>query len=503
MSPRRTTPSRWSRHRATPPRRAGRAAGRARPLALAAALVAVLAAFFVFRPAPTPGPALRDFESYYAAGVTWYYRGDPYGREVWRTERTIPGVVAARDELLPFVGPPFGLPLWSALGALPWPVATVVWDAILALALGAIAFAPLRLAGGPLDAQSALAVLAVVAGFGPLTSGIALGQVAVVSCAAIAIFPLLLIPRYGLAAAAAVLAAALQPNLAIVLAARLGERRAWIACAFAATVAAGGSLIAVGGFAGFARYLATLRAHAAAERFLAIQTTPGAVARALGASAHVAGLVAAGLAFATLAGIALQCASRRYGPNERIALACAAAPLALPFAHEHDFAIVFFPAILTLRRARGRAWLVAALALLDAGVDWLGLAQRPEGVTESVLLTFAAACGVAALAPDRLRPYHFVPVLVAVAACGVGILAGAHRLPTWPDALGNDFHVPFAASAPEVWHLEQLRSGIGALDPVWGTLRLLSLAACALIWATASVVLARDLRIRRSERLAV
>jgi hypothetical protein len=449
----------------------------------------------VFRPAPTGGPALRDFESYYAAGVTWYYRGDPYGREVWRTERTIPGVGAARDELLPFVGPPFGLPLWSALGALPWPAATLVWDAVLALAIAAIAFAPLRLAGGPLDAPDGLAVLALVAGFGPLTSGIALGQVAIVSCAAIAVFPLLLVPRAGLAAAASVLAAALQPNLAIVLAARLSERRAWIAFAFAASVAAGGSLIAVGGFAGFARYLETLRAHAAAERFLAIQTTTGAVARALGASAHVAGLVAAGLAVATVAGVALQCASRRYGPNERLALACAAAPLALPFAHEHDFAIVFLPAVLTLRRARGRVWVVAAIASLGAGVDWLGLAQRPDGVTETALLTAAAACGAAALARDRLRPYHFVPVLVAVAAFGVGMLAGEHRLPTWPDALGNDFHVPLGASAPEVWHLEQLRSGIGALDPFWGALRLFSLGACALIWATASVVLARDVRV--------
>lgn len=463
----------------------------------------MLAAFFVFRPAPTQGPALRDFESYYAAGVTWYYRGDPYGREVWRTERTIPGVVAARDELLPFVGPPFGLPLWSALGALPWPAAILVWEAVLVLALAAIAFAPLRLAGGPLNLLDVPAVLAIVAGFGPLTSGIALGQVAVVSCAAITVFPLLLLQRYGLAAAATVLAAALQPNLAIVLAARLGERRAWIALAFAATVAAGGSLIAVGGFAGLTRYLATLRAHAAAERFLAIQTTTGAVARALGASAHVAGLTAAGLAFITVAAVVLQCASRRYGPNERLALACAAAPLALPFAHEHDFAIVFLPAVLTLRRARGRAWVVAAIALLGAGVDWLGLAQRPDGATESALLTFAAACGAAALARERLRPYHFLPVLVALAALGVGILAGQHRLPTWPDGLGSDFHVPLAASAPELWHLEQLRSGIGALDPFWGTLRLLSLGASALIWATASVVLARDVRVSQRKRLTI
>ncbi len=76
-------------------------------------------------------------------------------------------------------------------------------------------------------------------------------------------------------------------------------------------------------------------------------------------------------------------------------------------------------------------------------------------------------------------------------------------MPTWPDALINDFHVPFSATAAEVWHLEQVRSGIGALDWVWGTLRLFSLAACALVWATASAALARDLRVSDRQELAM
>jgi hypothetical protein len=43
--------------------------------------------------------------------------------------------------------------------------------------------------------------------------------------------------------------------------------------------------------------------------------------------------------------------------------------------------------------------------------------------------------------------------------------------------------------APEVWHLEQLRSGIGALVPAWGALRAISLASCAALWGVASVAL--------------
>jgi hypothetical protein len=450
---------------------------------------ALALAFFVVRPAPTPGPALRDFESYYAAGATWYYHGDPYGRQVWRTERTIPGVVATRDELLPFVGPPFGLPLWSAFANLPWQAATAVWDLVLAVCVAVLAFGTLRLARGHVDALDAAASLAFVAGFGPLTSGIALGQVAVVSSAAIVLVPFLLGPRMVLAATAAALAAALQPNLAIVLAARIAHRRSTIAFAFAATIAVGGSIVALGGIGGLANYANVLRAHAAAERFIAIQTSPAAVARALGASAHVAGAIGIALALATVGIIAFQCLRGRYAPDTRLALACAAAPLAFPFAHEHDFTIAFFPALLVARRARGLLWIAAAFAALGIAVDWLGLAQRPTGVLESAALIAAAALALATLARGPLRPYHFTPLLVAAAVLAVGAIVARTPLPTWPDGLGPDFHVPFDMPAPEVWHLEQLRSGIGALVPAWGALRAISLASCAALWGVASVAL--------------
>ncbi len=456
---------------------------------LGLALFALAIAFFVVRPASTPGPALRDFESYYAAGITWQYHGDPYGRQVWRTERTLPGVVATRDELLPFVGPPFGLPLWAAFGNLPWQAATAVWDVVLAACVAVLAFGTLRLARGRIDALDAAASLAFVAGFGPLTSGIALGQVAVVSSAAIVLVPFLLGPRMVLAATAAALVAALQPNLAIVLAARIANRRSTIAFAFAATIAIGGSVVALGGLGGLANYANVLRAHAAAERFIAIQTSPAAVARALGASAHLAGAIGIALAFATIVISAFQCVRGRYTPDARLALACAAGPLVFPFAHEHDFTIAFFPALLVARRARGALWVAAAFAALGIAVDWLGLAQRPTGILESAALTAAAALALAALARDPLRPYHAAPLLAALAVLAVGAVAARTPLPTWPDALGLAFHVPFDMPAPEVWHLEQLRSGIGALVPAWGALRAISLVSCAALWAIASVVL--------------
>ncbi|MFZ1124817.1 MAG: glycosyltransferase 87 family protein, partial [Candidatus Baltobacteraceae bacterium] len=375
---------------------------------LLAALGILALAFFAVAPKATGGPPLRDFESYYAGGATARLDGDPYGREVWRVEKDVPGVVASRDELLPFVGPPFGLPLWSLLAGLAWPNAVVVWDAVMALSLATLAFGALALAGGPITLEDAVAVPILVAGFGPLTSGVALGQSAVLSCAAIVAALLFLRHRALLGAAAAALVAALQPNLALVLGARLGDRRSAIALGGAAALVAAGSALELGR-GGLGRYLATLAQHAAAERFIAIQTTPGAVARALGASPALAGTLALGLAALALLLVTLQCATRRYDPVARVAVASAALPLALPFAHEHDFAVAFLPAVLCLRASSGARWQAAAFATLAAGVDWLGLAQRPSGVAATALLTLAAALALAVLARGRLRPFHFAP----------------------------------------------------------------------------------------------
>jgi hypothetical protein len=461
-----------------------------RGLILAAALAAAALAF-ALRPPPTHGPALRDFESYYAAGSTWRYHGDPYSREVWRAERSIPGVDPRREELLPFVGPPFALPLWDALARLPWGAAAALWSAVMALSIAAIALGSLRVAGGRIDALDGAAVLALAAGFGPLTSGVALGQAAVVSCAAIVVTPLLLGPRRSFAAAAGAVLAALQPNLAIVLAARATERRAWIAFALAGTLVLGGSAIALADSGGLVHYLAVLRDHAGSERFLAIQVTLGSVARALGVPAAPAGILALAVAVSTAVIVILQCGSRRYAPDARLALACAALPLAWPFAHEHDLTIAFLPCVLVLRRATGGAWFLAAFGTLAIATDWLGLAQRPTGSTETTLLTLAAALGLTVLARGPLRPVHALPALACGAVAGVAAIARAHPLPTWPDALPPGFAVARDAPAAAVWHLEQVASGIGGLDPVWGYLRLASLGGCALLWLAASIALAQ------------
>jgi hypothetical protein len=461
-------------------------------LGCAAAIVA--GAFFFARPPAKGGPALRDFESYYAAGDVWHGGGDPYSREIWRTERAIPGVVATREELLPFVGPAFGLPLWAALARLPYERAAAVWNALLLGCVAILALGSLKLARGSPDALDALAIAIFCAGFGPLTSGVGLGQVAILSCAAIVACLFALDPRARFSGVAggivAATAAALQPNLGLVLAARLRERRSWIVMLAAAAIVLGGSAVALGGPEGMLRYIALLREHGSAERFIAIQTTVDAIAHALGASAGAAQALAAFVAVGALGVTVAFFRSHAYDTTARVAIACALAPLVLPFSHEHDFTIAFLPAVLVLRRARGIQRTLAGIGLMLLAVDWLGLAQRPESLALATLLTLGAGLALAALVSRNPAPADLWPLAFAPLVYVIGRFAALRPLPTWPDALGPVFAPAIALSATQVWQLEQLQSGIGVQEPSWALLRALSMLGAALVWSLALVALA-------------
>jgi hypothetical protein len=466
-----------------------------RTLLIGCAAAVVAAAFFFARPPAKGGPALRDFESYFAAGSVWHGGGDPYAREIWRSERAIPGVVATREELLPFVGPAFGLPLWAALARLPYERAAAVWNALLLLCLATIALGSLRLARGPWDAPDAFAILIFCAGFGPLTSGVGLGQVAILSCAAIVAFVFALEARsrpLGTAAGiAAAVAAALQPNLGLVLAARLRERRSWIVLVAAAGIVLGGSLAALGGPDGLLRYFALLREHGNAERFIAIQTTVAGVAHAFGQSANGSFALAALVAAVALGTTVAFFRRHAYDAPAKVAIACALAPLVLPFSHEHDFTIAFLPALLVLRRTTGVRQRLAGAGFMLLAVDWLGLAQRPESLALATLLTFGAGLALVALTSRSPQPGDAWPLAFAPLVYVAGRLAALHPLPVWPDALGPVFAPAAALSATQVWGLEQFQSGIGAQEPAWAALRALSLAGAALVWGLALVALAR------------
>jgi Glycosyltransferase family 87 len=457
----------------------------------------------VFRPPPTAGPFARDFEAYYAAGATWDAGGDPWSRAVWNAERTIAGVDASRDELLPYVGPAAALPLFGALARLPQPVAVRVWTGLIGAALGALILAALALARTR-RVVVLFGAFAFALASGPATSDIALGQAALITAAAIACalvaFERLARASRGVAdrafaaafagGAFATLLAGLQPNLAVVLVARMRERTV-LACAAAGAAAfAVLTLAAGGGVPGFLAYLQRLRDHGRAEQFVTIQHTPAAIAWAFGAPAALATAAGTVVALAAIAVAIVATVRVRLDALHGTLLAIALLPLAVPFFHEHDFVLELVPLLVLAVRARGKTRVLTGVAAVLIGVDWLGLAQRPPATAQIVAFGLAVACAFAVLgAGARLTRADLVPVAAALAlACIASAPARAHPAPTWPDALPAGYHAPANADASAVWSGEQHAAGLDARDPVWGALRTLPLAGCILLGA--AVVLA-------------
>jgi len=444
---------------------------------LGVAVLAILLAVGPARPQSVPGPFLRDFESYWSAGATWNSGGNPYGRAIWRTERRIAGVDAGHDELLPFVAPPSTLLLFGLLARLPYGAAAAAWLAMLAIALLALVTGALWLARTRVTVMPFLGALLLAASFGPITSDTALGQMALPAFAA-AVFTVLLAGVWGFPSALLACAAFSQPNVAIGLVSQLGRNRASVAIAIGAMLAVAIGAVAWG-LTWPLEYLAVLAAHGAAERFVAIQFTPAAIAYGFGTG--IAGATAVALACA-LATTALAVVIWRRVPDRfaRFAAFSALLPFVTTFFHEHDL-VVAYPAVIwcSLRTRNGLRALALAATLL-AGIDWLGMAQRPTGIAQIVLLAVAVAAAFGALGEPSLN--QLAPAIIAMALLlgAAALAAHAHPLPVWPDALGR-FHASPHANAATVWLEEQRTNGLLAPSPVWAALRALPLLGCGLL----------------------
>jgi hypothetical protein len=429
------------------------------------------------------GPFGRDFEAYYAAGVTAARGGDPWSRDIWRAERAIPGVDARRDELLPYAGPAAALPLWELFARLPFALARDAWLAVLALALAVLACASLALAGIALTAFDAGTAVLFAALCGPSISAITLGQAALLSAAALAL-ALVALRRSGAWAGAAAFVAAFQPNLALPLAALLTERRAAIALVSAGAAFLGASLALGGGPAGFAAYVQRLAEHGAAERFIAIQVGIPAIAASFGAPAGLANGLAAGCALIAFAAASVAAWRLRARPPLGVLVAAGLLPLIVAFFHEHDFTLDIIAAIVLAASPQPRVRALTGVASAFALVDWFGLAQRPAGTLQTAVLALALGCAYAALP----NPAGGRAGALALGACAALLalalpLAHAYPAPVWPDTLGA-YHAAANLDAAAVWAAEQQRSGLLAAVPAWGLLRALPLTGGVLFaWA--------------------
>jgi hypothetical protein len=450
-------------------------ATRAAALGLGCVFVAV--ALFFARPVATPGPALRDFEAYWSAGAAWNARQDPYARAVWSAQKRVPGVDGSRDEVLPFVGPPATLPLWSLFARLPYAAAASVWWTALALALLALLLLLARVCGGRTTPHAVFGLLVLALGFGPMTSDLALGQIALL--ALLGATGCVVFASQAVVASLGAFVAYAQPNVAAGLLSQLGRNRATLALALGA-IAAYLAGVAGMGWAWPVEYARILLAHADAERFTAIQLSPAAIAYGFGFPAALATWLGYAVAIAAVAA-AVALARRTSDRFVRFAAISALVPLVAGFFHEHDLVVAFPAAASCAFRARGSARILAALGTLLVAIDWLGLAQRPSGIAQSALLAAAALAAFAFLGEEADLRDTFVAGLCAAPVFAFAALLGTgHPAPVWPDTLGS-FHASAGDTVAGVWHAEQRVAGLLAVNPAWAFLRMLSLLGCALL----------------------
>jgi hypothetical protein len=469
-----------------------------RRVALAAAILAYGLAVLAFRPHPTAGPPLRDFEAYYAAGASWNAGEDPYGAAIWTHERTLPGVDARREGPLPFVNPPPLLPALGALARLPFGIAAALWETLLILALAALLVAAALIAD--LRERGAwFALLPLALAFGPVSSDLALGQLALLAVAAAGLAAWSLSRDRAFAGGAGALVTALQPTLALPLAAFARSWRALHALLAAATVFALG-WIALAGYAPAAaplRYFALLRAHDAAERFALIQYAPSAIAFGAGADPPLASAVGLLCAAAALGAWWFATARLRLAALPSFVLACALLPFAAPFFHEHDFSLLLVPALYAMRRsAAPSARAIATAGALLCAIDWLGLAQRPDGAIQSLLLIcafLAASIAAGAARPDRSTA--IAVACVAAAFVAAALLAHGDPAPVWPDAMRLPPPPLSGADVAGAWHAQQVAAHMFDVDALHAWLRAMPLLGCAAIaWATARSTAPSDSR---------
>ena len=275
-----------------------------------------------------------------------------------------------------------------------------------------------------------------------------------------------------------------QPNVAVALISQTLRRKG-------AQAFVGGAIVfvlacaAVAGWQQLNAYAQILHAHQQAERFSAIQITPAAIAFGLGASPRVASSI--GIATMLTAIAAWIMLMRR--ERDRIGQfcgTCAILPLVMPFFHEHDLLVLFIPSVYFTLRCSTRMWPLAAAAALLCATDWLGLAQRPDGALQTMLLVGSAGIALIALRND-VRPGMFVvPACVLALIAVAAVVAQTRAAPVWPDAMRTIAHGNLAGGAADVWHREQFATGLLAPNPFWAALRAVSLTGVVMLVASAA-----------------
>ena len=391
--------------------------------------LAVLAGAALARPALAPSGLLRDFNAFYCAGTALAARRDPYMADpLGRCERAPrPHVLfAAPPRLaLPAPLPPYALAPFVAIARLPYPTAGILWSLVLAAAV-AVAVAATRRATG-------LPVLAVAAAFvlGDGYAAAALGQVAPIAVAAIALCAMWLRQGRDEAAALAAACATIEPHLGlpVCVALAFARYRTWTTLAAAGLGCAFASL-ALAGVPVTLEYLArVVPAHALSEVANAKQFSLTYALHRLGASDAAA--VRAGelqYACALVAGVWLgrRIARRRENDAYLAAIPAAFAVLGGPFVHVSQLAAALPAALLLYADARGRARPAVAVATLTLAIPWVQFADL--GLVFAPLAAVTATALLASLRPGRPLDALLagIAALAFVEGCIAALVPGPH-----------------------------------------------------------------------------
>ena len=442
-------------------------------------LLGLAVAYFTIHPVNRSGAPFADFSAYYAAGKVWLQHGNPFGWAIWQAERRLPGMGGLPMAILPYVGPPAGLPLWGALALLPYDVAAGVWAGVCTLCGILILLVPAFVAGRRIERRDGYALALLFASFAPLVTAVAVGQAALPATAAIDLAILAAARRRWTWAAAAAFAAALfKPNLALVLLATVRTLGAVVAYAGSAFATALATAATGGGWSALAAYLAVVTHQSAAERFYLYQFTPAAIAFGFGLPQHAA--IVLGVVVSLLAcGVTVWAIQRsRASIADGAAIACAGYPFIVPFVHQADLIVVLLPGLVAIYRARGAGWLLAATGIVLVAVDSLAFSQGRIAAVFTPVIALVAALQIASLNRTPSWRVRVAPVAIVPALFVLALFAPAQRLPMWPGSLPPAFTAAADESPTHVWQRELDSLALEVPNPYIALLRCISLAGC-------------------------
>jgi len=324
----------------------------------------------------------NDFSQNYVASKLWLAGESPSRPEnfvrLWKRES---GSRLELADIRTHLAPPLGtLVLLAPIAALPWPVAKIVW---LALLLLAFALAVVSLAGTAqfrIDEPRTLAFVAASLALAPFHTGIAMGNVSVIAIAVCALAMWAAHHRHD--ASAGVLLAvsvSLKPQIGAFFVLYYLARRRWRIFLSAAALTAGLVLLAalylqIHGVAWFQDYLANAKGFFTADRiddFTAanpIRFTLINLQVAFGTltpQASTANLLAFSISGILLAAWLFFVARRGTCESEILDLSAVSVLSLLPVYHRfYDAALLLVPLCWGLSQLRGKLKMIAALALL-------------------------------------------------------------------------------------------------------------------------------------------